>query len=77
MTYKKQIFKDFEQIFKYPIYYVYLFALMITQQIRAAFGETLFDLVKTNLFINDILKIGNIFDISGEIQQFLFKLKQI
>ena len=77
VTYKKQIFKDFEQIFKYPIYYVYLFALMITQQIRAAFGETLFDLVKTNLFINDILKIGNIFDISGEIQQFLFKLKQI
>lgn len=77
VSYKKQIFKDFEQIFKYPIYYVYLFALMITQQIRAAFGETLFDIVKTNLFINDILKIGNIFDISGEIKQFLFKIKQI
>jgi hypothetical protein len=76
VTYKEDIFK-FYRIYKYPIYYVYLISSIIKDQIKDLFGESLFDSVKTNIYITDILTKGDIFNISHEIKNFIFKLKQL
>ena len=76
LAYKYLIFNlqgcKFYRIYKYPIYYVYLISSIIKDKIKELFGESLFDSVKTNIYIKDILTKGDIFNISHEIKKFNF-----
>jgi len=76
VTFKEDVFK-FSRIYKYPIYYAYLISSIIKDQIKELFGESLFDSVKTNIYIKDILTKGDIFNIYHEIKKFIFKLNQL
>lgn len=76
VSYKTNVL-EFERIYKYPLYYVYIISLLKVNEIRNTFGATLFDSVKTNIYINNILSKGNITDISSEINILIFKFKQI
>lgn len=76
VSYKKNVL-EFERIYKYPLYYVYIISFLMVNQIKTTFGATLFDKAKTAIYINDILSKGNITDISTEINMLILKLKSI
>jgi hypothetical protein len=52
-------------------------SLLKVNQIREQFGSTLFNIEKTNIYINDILSKGDVNNISEEINKLLSNLKEI
>ena len=76
VSYKIEVLK-FKRIYNYPLYYAYLMSLLKVNQIREQFGSTLFNIEKTNIYINDILSKGDVNNISEEINKLLSNLKEI